>query len=108
LVIIASSNFDYATTLMTLLFVILAVMFLIAGYSKMKHDPAEHFKSKNPFRWGVSLPPPKEPEISLDKIVVTREMVKIRCPHCNNTYDETLAKCPHCGRRPRKLTLRNR
>ena len=100
LVIIILSNFDYTTTLMTSLFVLTTAMILISGYSKMKHDPVEHYKSKNPPRWGVSLPPPKEPESSLDKVVVTREMVKVRCPHCKNTYDETLVKCPHCGGHP--------
>jgi hypothetical protein len=28
---------------------------------------------------------------------IIREIVKIRCPYCNNIYDETLDKCPYCG-----------
>jgi DNA-directed RNA polymerase subunit RPC12/RpoP len=23
--------------------------------------------------------------------------VKIRCPYCNNLYEEKYDKCPHCG-----------
>lgn len=26
-----------------------------------------------------------------------RDVVKIRCTKCGNTYDENLFKCPHCG-----------
>lgn len=28
---------------------------------------------------------------------IIREIVKIRCPYCNNLYDEKLDKCPYCG-----------
>jgi len=28
---------------------------------------------------------------------IIREVVKIRCPYCNNLYDEKYDKCPHCG-----------
>jgi rubrerythrin len=28
---------------------------------------------------------------------IIREVVKIRCQYCGNTYDETLDECPHCG-----------
>jgi len=24
-------------------------------------------------------------------------IVKIKCPYCENTYEQTLDKCPHCG-----------
>jgi hypothetical protein len=24
-------------------------------------------------------------------------IIKVRCPYCKSTYDETLDKCPHCG-----------
>jgi rubrerythrin len=30
---------------------------------------------------------------------IIREIVKIRCPYCNNLYDEKLDKCPNCGAR---------
>jgi DNA-directed RNA polymerase subunit RPC12/RpoP len=28
---------------------------------------------------------------------IIREIVKIRCPYCNNLYEEKYDKCPHCG-----------
>jgi uncharacterized membrane protein len=28
---------------------------------------------------------------------IIKEIVKIRCPYCNNLYDETMDKCPNCG-----------
>jgi len=30
---------------------------------------------------------------------IIREIVKIRCPYCNNLYDEKYDNCPHCGGR---------
>ena len=35
----------------------------------------------------------REKEIIREKEVI----VKIRCPYCRGTYDETLDTCPHCG-----------
>lgn len=35
----------------------------------------------------------KEKEIIREREVI----IKMRCPYCNNLYDETLDKCPHCG-----------
>ena len=35
----------------------------------------------------------REKEIIREKEVI----VKIRCPYCRGTYDETLDECPHCG-----------
>jgi hypothetical protein len=37
--------------------------------------------------------PAKETEI----IRETKVLVKIRCPYCKQSYDETLEKCPRCG-----------
>jgi len=28
---------------------------------------------------------------------IIREVIKIRCPYCNNLYDENQTKCPNCG-----------
>ena len=39
-------------------------------------------------------------EGSVKEVIRENEViVKIRCSHCNNLYDETLDKCPHCGGR---------
>jgi len=39
---------------------------------------------------GYNQPVVKEREI-------IREIVKIRCPYCGNTYDEKEDTCPYCG-----------
>jgi hypothetical protein len=31
------------------------------------------------------------------KIVIVREVVKIRCPYCGGLYNEVNDKCPYCG-----------
>ncbi len=37
-------------------------------------------------------------EGSVKEVIKEKEViVKIRCSHCANLYDETLDKCPHCG-----------
>ncbi len=28
---------------------------------------------------------------------IIREVIKIRCPYCNNLYAEKYDNCPHCG-----------
>jgi len=35
---------------------------------------------------------PKQPE----KVVIIREIVKIRCPYCGGLYDEVNNRCPYC------------
>jgi DNA-directed RNA polymerase subunit RPC12/RpoP len=32
-----------------------------------------------------------------EKVVVIREIVKIRCPYCGGLYDEHDNRCPYCG-----------
>jgi len=40
----------------------------------------------------------EEKRVREKEIIKEREViVKIRCPHCRNTYDETLDRCPHCN-----------
>ena len=31
------------------------------------------------------------------KDIKIEEVVKVRCPFCNNLYDETKDRCPYCG-----------
>jgi len=56
-------------------------------------------KTEPHFHEGPSRPQPdssypvREKEIIREKEVI----VKIRCPYCRGTYDETLDECPHCG-----------
>jgi len=46
-------------------------------------------------RPGQSLSEETAPIVKEREII--REIVKIRCPYCNNLYDEKYDKCPHCG-----------
>jgi len=39
----------------------------------------------------------EEPAAIVKEREIIREIVKIRCPYCNNLYDEKYDKCPHCG-----------
>ncbi|MEM2118743.1 MAG: hypothetical protein QW840_01310 [Candidatus Bathyarchaeia archaeon] len=38
----------------------------------------------------------KESAQSPEKVVLLREVVKIRCPYCGGLYDEVESRCPHC------------
>ena len=42
-------------------------------------------------------PPEEEPQTIVKEREIIREIVKIRCPYCNNLYDEKYDKCPNCG-----------
>jgi len=39
----------------------------------------------------------EEPAAVVKEREIIREIVKIRCPYCNNLYDEKYDKCPYCG-----------
>ncbi len=39
----------------------------------------------------------EEPTAIVREREIIKEIVKIRCPYCNNLYDEKYDKCPHCG-----------
>ncbi len=43
-------------------------------------------------------PQPQEgmPTVIKEREII-KEIVKIRCPYCNNLYDEMEDKCPNCG-----------
>jgi len=36
-------------------------------------------------------------QLTIEKTITREVVVKIRCPYCNNLFDETLDKCPYCG-----------
>jgi len=43
---------------------------------------------------------PKQQEIVptvIKEREIIKEIVKIRCPYCNDLYNETEDKCPNCG-----------
>lgn len=39
----------------------------------------------------------EEPPTIVREREIIKEIVKIRCPYCNNLYDEKYDKCPYCG-----------
>ncbi len=78
--------FDSFMSLFTLVFVtVLVIIFLsaIISFIRLLRKPAEISPKE-----GVPMVREKE---------IVREIVKIRCPYCNNLYEEKYDKCPHCG-----------
>jgi len=80
------SPFDLFPSMFTfffILFFIIIVLGVAINFYRALHKPAQSSS-------GESAAIVKEREI-------IREIVKIRCPYCNNLYDEKYDKCPHCG-----------
>jgi len=48
------------------------------------------------FRRPHDIVPEQQGSVVREREII-REVVKIRCPYCNNLYDEKYDKCPHCG-----------
>jgi len=44
-------------------------------------------------------PAPTPQPVIIKEREVIREIVKVKCSHCGNLYDQTLDRCPHCGGR---------
>jgi DNA-directed RNA polymerase subunit RPC12/RpoP len=79
--------FDYFPTLFFVaFFIILIIIFLSALTTFLRILRRPHETQSTEERATVV----KEREI-------IREIVKIRCPYCNNLYDEKYDKCPNCG-----------
>lgn len=38
-----------------------------------------------------------QPKVILEKEIIEREVVKVKCPYCGALIDQGLDKCPHCG-----------
>lgn len=67
---------------------ILVVSFIINGIVK----GAAHAKNR-----GRQEGIPEEAHAVIKEKEIIKEIVKIRCPYCNNLYNEKEDKCPHCG-----------
>ena len=88
------------------------------GFSSFKHAVLENEASDgrgrelvgkkiDNFTWAKmvsthkTLPPPPTSQVTSTKekeiVTQTKVIVKVKCPYCQNLYDETLDKCPHCG-----------
>jgi len=78
--------FDTFSSMFMVVFVIILIMVIlsaIVNFYRTLHKPEQSISTE-------PAPVVKEREI-------IREIVKIRCPYCNNLYDEKYEKCPHCG-----------
>jgi uncharacterized membrane protein len=48
---------------------------------------------------GRSLKQHEEVQTVIKEREIIKEIIKIRCPYCDNLYDEKEDKCPNCGGR---------
>jgi len=76
--------FDSFFPLFVIAFVIILILSVLTTFLRVFRKPQETQLTEKP------ATVVKEREI-------IREIVKIRCPYCNNLYDEKYDKCPHCG-----------
>jgi DNA-directed RNA polymerase subunit RPC12/RpoP len=91
-VIAQISSFSFMFSIVfTLVFVFIIVAVIINFYRLLKRPAPK--------------PPEESPTIVKEREII-KEIVKIRCPYCNNLYDEKYDKCPHCGGRRRSPTVR--
>jgi len=72
--------FDFFNAVFVLVFIIIVISVAINFYRVLR-KPVQS----------------EEPGAVVKEREIIREIVKIRCPYCNNLYDEKYDKCPHCG-----------
>ena len=84
-------QFDSFPTLFFVVFVIVLIIIFLSALTSFLRI----------FRRPRETESTEEAAVVKEKEII-REIVKIRCPYCNNLYDEKYDKCPHCGgtRRP--------
>lgn len=86
---------------------------LVLAYEDKDEEPKEYsYALNNVQEWAGRIqelrnkleeqPPESEPQHKVQTEIikereVIREIVKIRCAYCGNTYEEKLDKCPSCG-----------
>jgi len=70
-------------TFMFVIVFIIVILSMIINFYRALRRPAQS--------------PSEEPATIVKEREIIREIVKIRCPYCNNLYDEKYDKCPHCG-----------
>jgi len=81
--LVDSSFFSFFTFLFIVVFIFIIVAW-IANLARIFRRPSETQSTQE----GAAVVKERE---------IIREIVKIRCPYCNNLYDEKYDKCPHCG-----------
>jgi len=79
--------FDSFSTLFFVAFVIILIIIFISALTS----------SLRIFRKPRETQPTEEGAPVVKERKIIREIVKIRCPYCNNLYDEKHDRCPHCG-----------
>jgi len=81
--LVDSSFFSFFTFLFIVVFIFIIAVW-IANLARIFRRPSETQSTQE----GAAVVKERE---------IIREIVKIRCPYCNNLYDEKYDKCPHCG-----------
>ena len=76
--------FDSFFTLFSVLFIIILILSVLTTFLRILRRPRGVESTKE----GTTIVRERE---------IIKEIVKIRCPYCNNLYDEKYDKCPHCG-----------
>ncbi len=79
--------FDSFSTLFFVAFVIILIIIFLSALTNFLRV----------FRRPREMQPTEEGTVVVKEKEIIREIVKIRCPYCNNLYDEKHDKCPHCG-----------
>ena len=78
--------FDFFSSSFALFEILFIIVFILIVFSMIYRI----IKGRNLEQQGTMPTVIKEREI-------IKEIVKIRCPYCNNLYDEKEDKCPYCG-----------
>jgi len=81
--LLVDSTFSFFTFLFIVVFIFIIAVW-IANLARIFRRPSETQSTQE----GAAVVKERE---------IIREIVKIRCPYCNNLYDEKYDKCPHCG-----------
>jgi DNA-directed RNA polymerase subunit RPC12/RpoP len=79
--------FDLFPSIFLIVFVLvfaLAILSAILNFYRNLRKPSQQFAEES------------KPTVVKEREII-REIVKIRCPYCNNLYDEKYDKCPYCG-----------
>jgi len=80
-------SFDYFSTLFFVTFVIILIVIFLSALTTFLRI----------FRRPRGTQSTEEGAAVVREREIIREIVKIRCPYCNNLYEEKYDRCPNCG-----------
>jgi len=83
IVMLQIDTFSFMFSLIFVLVFVFIIFSVIINFYRLVRKPAQ--------------PQSDEPAAIVKEREIIKEIVKIRCPYCNNLYDEKYDKCPHCG-----------